>query len=98
MYIQDFPRIHVFQSAESIPQFAKDLLFYIKAQKLPPYIFRQLCEYDFSKSAGVEFVHSISGEHFDELERHSKNGLASAVKRLGFEPTQGQTLQLCYVV
>lgn len=81
-----------------MPQFAKDLLFYLKAQKLPPHILSKVCEYNFSKSAGLEFVHSMSGEHFDQLERHSKNGLATAIKRLGFEPVQGQTLQLCYVV
>jgi hypothetical protein len=98
MYIQDFPRNHSLQNAESMPQFAKELLFYIKAQNLPPHILSKVCEYDFSKSAGVEFVHSMSGEHLAGLDRHGKNGLASAIKRLGFEPSQSQTLQLCYVV
>jgi|ERR1700734_1823542 hypothetical protein len=98
MYIQDFPRHPTRQSADDMPQFAKELLFFIKAQKLPHHILAKVCEYDFTKSAGVEFVHSMSGEHFDNLERHGKNSLASAVKRLGLEPEQGQTLQLCYVV
>jgi Tyrosyl-DNA phosphodiesterase len=98
MYIQDFPRKLTQQSPEDLPQFAKDVLFYIKAQNIPIHILNKFCEYDFIKSAGIEFVQSMSGEHFDELERHSKNGLASAVKRLGFKPEQGQTLQLSYVV
>jgi hypothetical protein len=98
MFIQDFPRNRIFQSADSMPQFAKDLFFYIKGQSLPPHILSKLCEYNFSKSAGIEFVHSMSGEHFDNLERHGKNGLATAIKRLGFEPSQDQQLQLCYVV
>src|ERR1700694_2397453 len=98
MYIQDFPRNHILQSVDTMPQFAKDVLFYLKAQKLPEHILSKVCEYNFSKTAGIEFVHSMSGEHFDELERHGKNGLATAIKRLSFEPAQGQTLQLCYVV
>ena len=97
MYIQDFPR-HPAQSPEFLPQFAKDLLFFIKAQNVHSHVIDKIREYDFSKSAGVEFVHSISGDHFDELERHSKNGLASAISRLGLKPGQGETLQLCYVV
>ena len=98
MYIQDFPRNPTPQTVDDMPQFAKELLFFIKAQKLPQHILTKVCEYDFTKTAGVEFVHSMSGEHFDNLERHGKNGLASAVKRLGLEPEQGHTLQLCYVV
>lgn len=98
MYIQDFPRCSGQQSVEELPQFAKDLIFFVKGQNLPPHIIDKVCEYDFEKSAGVEFVHSMSGEHFDHLDRHAKNGLATAVKRLKLEPTQGQTLQLCYVV
>ena len=98
MYIQDFPRNPTPQPVDDMPQFVKELLFFIKAQKLPQLILTKVCEYDFTKTTGVEFVHSMSGEHFDNLERHGKNGLASAVKRLGFEPEQGQTLQLCYVV
>jgi hypothetical protein len=98
MYIQDFPQSSRQQSIEELPQFAKDLLFFMKGQSLPSHILAKVCEYNFEKSAGVEFVHSMSGEYFDELERHAKNGLATAVKRLKLEPTQGQTLQLCYVV
>jgi hypothetical protein len=98
MYIQDFPRCSRQQSVDELPQFAKDVLFFMKGQNLPSHILTKVCEYNFDKSAGVEFVHSMSGEYFDELERHSKNGLATAVKRLKLEPTEGQTLQLCYVV
>ena|SRR2546423_6863381 len=98
MYIQDFPRCSRQQSAEELPQFAKDLLFFVRGQNLPSHILAKVCEYNFEKSAGIQFVHSMSGEQFDELERHGKNGLATAVKSLGLEPAQGQTLQLCYVV
>ena len=98
MYIQDFPRLPTQQSENSMPQFAKDLLYFIKSQSLPTHILNKVCEYDFQKSAGIEFIHSMSGEHFDHLDRQSKNGLASAINRLGLKPQQGQTLQLCYVV
>ena|ERR1700730_3722754 len=98
MYIQDFPRCLREQSIDELPRFAKDLLFFVKGHNLPSHILAKVCEYNFERSVGIEFVHSMSGEHFDELERHGKNGLATVVKRLGFEPTQGQTLQLCYVV
>ena len=98
MYIQDFPRHPTQQSPEQLPQFAQDLLFYIKAQYLPQHILAKFCEYNFEKSAGVEFVHSISGDHLEELERHGKNGLASAISRLGLKPERDETLQLSYVV
>lgn len=98
MYIQDFPRNTSQQSPENLPQFARDLLFFIKGQKLPLHVLNKLCEYNFEKSAGIEFVHSMSGDHFEELNRHGKNGLASAISRLNAKPRQGETLQLCYVV
>lgn len=98
MYIQDFPRNLVRQAPNALPQFAKDLLFFIKEQNLPSHILDKLCEYNFEKSGGVEFVHSMSGDYFDQLHRHAKNGLASAISRLGFKPQQGETLQLSYVV
>ena len=98
MYIQDFPRLPTPQPQESMPQFAKDLLYFIKTQTLPTHILSKVCEYDFQRSAGIEFVHSMSGEHMDHLDRQSNNGLASAISRLGLKPQQGQTLQLCYVV
>src|SRR5436190_300415 len=98
MYIQDFPRNLIQQSPDDLPQFAKDLLFFIKGQKLPSHILNKLCEYKFERSAGIEFVHSMSGDHFDQLHRHAKNGLASAITRLRLKPQQGETLQLCYVV
>jgi hypothetical protein len=97
MYIQDFPRKEP-QAPDQLTRFAMEMLFYIKAQNLPEHVVNKVCEYDFQKSAGVEFVHSMSGEHIDKLERHAKNGLASAINRLGLKPGQGETLQLCYVV
>jgi hypothetical protein len=98
MYIQDFPRNPVQQSPNDLPQFARDLLFFVKGQNLPSHILEKLCEYNFEKSVGIEFVHSMSGDYFDQLHRHAKNGLASAISRLGFKPQQGETLQLSYVV
>jgi hypothetical protein len=98
MYIQDFPRCPSPQTPEKLPQFARGLLFFIRGQNLPSHVLNKLCEYNFEKSAGIEFVHSMSGDHFEELERHGKNGLASAINRLGVKPQQGETLQLCYVV
>ena len=98
MYIQDFPRHPVPQTSDELPQFAKDLLFFIKGQNLPSHILNKLCEYNFETSSGIEFVHSMSGDYLDHLDRHAKNGLASAISRLGLKPQQGETLQLCYVV
>ena len=101
MYIQDFPR-HLPSSrspADTLPQFASELLFYIKAQGLPSHVLEKVREYNFSTSEGIEFVHSISGDNFDSLNRHGKNGLASAIERLGLKPSsQSDILQLCYVV
>jgi hypothetical protein len=98
MYIQDFPRNPMQQSPDDMPQFAKDLLFFIKGQNLPSHIVSKVCEYNFERSLGIEFVHSMSGDYLDNLDRHAKNGLASAINRLGFKRQQGETLQLCYVV
>jgi hypothetical protein len=98
MYIQDFPRNAVQQSPDDLPQFARDLLFFVKGQNLPSHILNKVCEYNFEKSSGIEFVHSMSGDYLDNLDRHAKNGLASAISRLRLEPQQGETLQLCYVV
>ena len=101
MYIQDFPRYS--GSAPSLtdplPRFASELLFFLKAQGISSHIVDKVREYDFSSSDGIEFVHSISGDHFDDLNRCGKNGLASAIERLGLKPSsQHEMLQLCYVV
>ena len=101
MYIHDFPRYSTSAtpSPDSLPQFASELLFYIKAQGIPSHILDKVREYNFSTSDGIEFVHSMSGDHFDALNRHGKNGLASAIARLGLKPSsQHEILQLCYVV
>jgi|SRR5579862_1328565 len=98
MYIQDFPRSSSEQSTEDLTQFAQDLLFFVKGQGLPQHILDKIHEYNFEKSADIGFVHSMSGEHFDEVGRHGKNGLASTIKRLELQPTRDQTLQLGYVV
>jgi hypothetical protein len=96
MYIQDFPRLE--KPNTNLSQFAKDLIFFIEAQKIPSHVIDKLREYDFQKAEGVGFVHSISGDHIDHVERHGKNGLASAIERLGLKLNQDEILQLCYVV
>lgn len=98
MYIQDFPRISTRQSPDDLTQFAQELVFFVKGQGLPQHILAKILEYDYEKSADIGFVHSMSGEHFDHLDHHGKNGLASAIKRLKFQPEHDQTLQLGYVV
>lgn len=98
MYIQDFPRSTSKPSSENLTQFIQDLIFFVKGQGLPQHIMEKIMEYNFEKSADIGFVHSMSGEHVDEVERHGRNGLASTIKRLGFEPSVDQTLRLGYVV
>src|SRR5436305_12145030 len=98
MYIQDFPRIGFQQSMEELPSFAKELLFFIRRQNLPSNVLNKLCEYNFTRSSGIEFVHSISGDHLDHLDRIGKNSLASALTRLDLKPQPNETLQLCYVL
>jgi Tyrosyl-DNA phosphodiesterase len=98
MYIQDFPRLPTQQSRDDLPQFASEMLFFLEKQGLSQQILAKTCQYDFSKSRGVEFVHSMSGDHVVNVARHGKNGLASAIKRLQLTPSQSETLQLCYVV
>jgi hypothetical protein len=98
MYIQDFPRLPTQQSHDDLPQFASEMLFFLEKQRLPAHILSKTCQYDFSKSRGIEFVHSMSGDHLGDVARHGKNGLASAISRLQLTPSKEETLQLCYVV
>lgn len=98
MYIQDFPRLPSRQFRDNLPSFAREMLFFVESQGLPEHILNKICEFDFSKSLGIEFVHSISGDHIGDVQRHGKNSLASAISRLKLTPSKGETLQLCYVV
>jgi Tyrosyl-DNA phosphodiesterase len=97
MYIQDFPRL-ANPKTGSLSQFANDLILFIKAQNLPSHVIDKVREYDFERSEDIQFVHSISGDHLHDIERHGKNGLAAAIQRLDLKPTQDEMLQLCYVV
>jgi Tyrosyl-DNA phosphodiesterase len=97
MYIQDFPR-STHHAPNQLPQFAQDLMFFLRGQSVPQRILDKFREYSFEKSRGIEFVHSMSGEHFTNLERHAKNGLATAIRRLVFQPSQNDILELGYVV
>lgn len=98
MYIQDFPRLPTQQPRDGLSQFPSEMLFFLEKQGLSPDIISKVCQYDFSKSRGVEFVHSMSGDHLVDVARHGKNGLASAISRLQLTPAKEETLQLCYVV
>jgi hypothetical protein len=98
MYIQDFPRCKSKQSLEDLTQFAKDLLFFVRGQRLSQHILDKFLDYNFEKTTDIGFVHSMSGEHLEEVSRHGKNGLASTIKRLGLDPSRDETLQLGYVV
>jgi len=98
MYIQDFPRLRGQQSPDDLPHFAVELLYFLESQGLPDHIHNKTCEYDFRKSVGIEFVHSMSGDHIGDAHRHGKNCLASAISRLDLTPSKEETVQLCYVV
>jgi Tyrosyl-DNA phosphodiesterase len=99
MYIQDFSRVQGQQMLETMPQFAKDLIFFCEAQNFPSQAVQKLAQYDFSLASDVQFVFSIGGEHFGTAEDFSKlgrNGLARALHNLGFETNE--KIELDYVV
>ena len=62
-FLIDLPKSKMGTVAAKRPQFAEDLLVFIKAQGLPEDVLRRVREHDFSKTVDLGFVHTIGGVH-----------------------------------
>jgi Tyrosyl-DNA phosphodiesterase len=90
VFLIDLPRSSVATTAEQRPQFAEDLLYFIKAQRLPDDVIRKVFEHDFSRTADLGFVHTIGGVHTgDSWKLTGHCGLGRTIAGLGLGSKSG---------
>jgi hypothetical protein len=84
VFLIDLPRSNVATTAGQQPQFAEDLLYFVNAQGLPEDVIRRVHEHDFSRTAGLGFVHTTGGMHGgDSWKLTGHCGLGRTVTGLG---------------
>ncbi|KAL8897666.1 MAG: hypothetical protein Q9207_007096 [Kuettlingeria erythrocarpa] len=88
VFLIDLPRLPSGQVMEEIEMtdFAKDLMYFLRAMGLDQSIIDSLHHFDFSATLDLAFVHTIGGAHVGEDEpwrRTGYCGLGRAISRLG---------------
>lgn len=62
-FLIDLPKSNIATTAAQKPQFAQDLLYFLKAQGLPEDVVQRVHKHDFSRTIDLGFVHTIGGAH-----------------------------------
>ena len=87
VFLIDLPRLAVKQILpENLTLFGRELIHFIRAMGLQEDVIRSVCNFDFSATKGLAFVHTIGGAHSGDADswRHTGYcGLGRAVKELG---------------
>jgi hypothetical protein len=95
IFIIDLPSLPEPQPEQTI--FLDELLHFAAAQGIPETVLSQLVSYDFKKTAGMAFVHSIGGSSSgDNWKRTGYCGLGNSIRKLGC--ASGRGLEVDYVV
>jgi hypothetical protein len=85
VFLIDLPRSNTAATArQQQPQFAQDLLYFLKAQGLPEDVVRRVHDHDFCRTADLGFVHTAGGVHEDDSWKLTGHcGLGRTVAGLG---------------
>ncbi|KAH8683045.1 tyrosyl-DNA phosphodiesterase-domain-containing protein [Tricladium varicosporioides] len=76
-----------------VTSFATELKYFLNAMGLDQKTIDSLGKFDFSRTARLEFVHSIGGSHSgSNFKRTGYCGLGSAVRRLGLQTEEALTV------
>ncbi|KAI5803135.1 putative tyrosyl-DNA phosphodiesterase [Geopyxis carbonaria] len=90
VFMIDLPRLPSDELRPGQTFFMESLQYFCTASDIPADTVEELCKFDFSKTAGMAFVHSIGGSHTGEnWNRTGFPGLGEAVKTLGLASGHG---------
>ncbi|KAG0644075.1 tyrosyl-DNA phosphodiesterase-domain-containing protein [Tuber brumale] len=88
VFIIDLPRLP--KPNHNQTHFAKELHHFCAAKGMPEDVLSGLCQYDFSRTKDMAFVHSIGGSNVGkDWHRTGYSGLGAAVKALGLSSGPG---------
>ncbi|KAH0112742.1 phospholipase D/nuclease, partial [Aureobasidium melanogenum] len=85
VFLIDLPRLEdtPISDASSLPQFGRELLFFLKQKGCDDDILKGVLNFDFSNTKDLAFVHSVGGTHYGEdMERTGYVGLSTAIREL----------------
>ncbi|KAI4736222.1 phospholipase D/nuclease [Aureobasidium sp. EXF-12298] len=85
VFLVDLPRLEdtALNDASSLPQFGRELLFFLEKKGCDDDILKGVLNFDFSNTQGLAFVHSVGGTHYGEdMERTGYVGLSTAIREL----------------
>nr|KMM63835.1 hypothetical protein CPAG_00189 [Coccidioides posadasii RMSCC 3488] len=96
LFLIDLPRKILGSQEKTSTPFFDELVYFLKASALHEKIIAKLSEFDFGKTAGFAFVHTIGGSHTgSDWGKTGVCGLGKAVTMLGLQTPQ--PLKLDYV-
>ncbi|KAG9950374.1 phospholipase D/nuclease, partial [Aureobasidium melanogenum] len=85
VFLIDLPRLEdtATNDASSLPQFGRELLFFLRKKGCEEDILKGVLNFDFSNTKDLAFVHSVGGTHYgDDMERTGYVGLSTAIREL----------------
>ncbi|KAK6004900.1 hypothetical protein QM012_007679 [Aureobasidium pullulans] len=85
VFLIDLPRLQDTPNndASSLPQFGRELLFFLKKKGCEDDIMKGVLSFDFGNTKHLAFVHSVGGFHYGEdMERTGYVGLSTAIRGL----------------
>ncbi|KAH0360280.1 phospholipase D/nuclease, partial [Aureobasidium melanogenum] len=85
VFLIDLPRHEdtAINDASSLPQFGRELLFFLRKKGCEEDILKGVLNFDFSNTKDLAFVHSVGGTHYgDGMERTGYVGLSTAIREL----------------
>ena len=96
VFLIDLPRLEGQKQLKSdLPQFGQSLLEFLESMTLSPDVIDGVLKFDFSKTKGLAFVHTIGGTHFgDALQKTGYFGLNRAIRTLGMQSDSSLQLDL----
>lgn len=83
VWLIDLPRLpSKATTVDSLTDFGKELMYFVKKQNLPEDAVEGILNFDFSATKDIAFVHTVGGMLYDnEAERTGLPGLAQAVRQ-----------------
>lgn len=85
VFLIDLPRLEDTPNndASSLPQFGRELLYFLRQKGCGDDILKGVLNFDFSNTQDLAFVHSVGGTHYGEdMERTGYVGLSTAIREL----------------
>ncbi|CAD0081518.1 unnamed protein product [Aureobasidium vineae] len=90
VFLIDLPRLEqtVTKDAELLPQFGRELLFFMRKKGCDDHILKGVLNFDFSNTKDLAFIHSVgaSAHYGKDMKRTGYVGLSKAIRELYSSP------------